>query len=148
MKFSIPREDLLPALQTVTGVVERRQTLPILSNLLLSINGESILLTTTDMEVELVAIIKKKLSEKGEATLPARKLLDICRTLPDEAVLNFEINGDKALLTSGKSRFTLATLPPQEFPSTDISGSTWEFSISEVRFKSLLDRTAFAMACS
>ena len=146
MKFSIPREDLLPALQTVTGVVERRQTLPILSNLLLSIDKESISLTTTDMEVELVAIIKKKLSEKSEATLPARKLLDICRTLPDEAVLNLEINGDKALLTSGKSRFTLATLPPQEFPTTDLSGNTWEFRISEERFKSLLDRTAFAMA--
>lgn len=146
MKFSIPREDLLPALQTVNGVVERRQTLPILSNLLLSVDEKSISLTATDMEVELVAILKKKMSEKGEATLPARKLLDICRTLPEEAMLNLEINGDKALLTSGKSRFTLASLPPQEFPTTELSGSTWEFSVSEDKFKTLLDRTAFAMA--
>ena len=146
MKFSLPREDLLPALQIVNGVVERRQTLPILSYLLLSAEENSLSLTATDMEVELIAILKKKLDQKGEATLPARKLLDICRTLPEEAVLNMEITGDKALLTSGKSRFTLASLPPQEFPTTELSGKTWEFSISEDRFKSLLDRTAFAMA--
>lgn len=137
---------MLPALQIVNGVVERRQTLPILSNLLLSIQEESLSLTTTDMEVELVAVLKKRLNAKGEATLPARKLLDICRALPDEAILNLEINGDKALLTSGKSRFTLASLPPQEFPTTELSGKTWEFNIPEDRFKTLLDRTAFAMA--
>jgi DNA polymerase-3 subunit beta len=146
MKFKLSREDLLPALQVVNGVVERRQTLPILSNLLLNVGKSGLRLTTTDMEVELIAIIKGSYDAKGEITLPARKLLDICRALPEAAEISFNITGDKALITSGKSRFTLATLPAQEFPSVDISESTTEFKIKQGKLKELFDKTGFAMA--
>ncbi len=146
MKFSILREDLLPALQTVNGVVERRQTLPILSNLLLNAQQDSILLTASDMEVELTMETNNAVDSIGEVTLPARKLLDICRALPDEANLNLNIAGDRVLLTSGKSRFILSTLPAQEYPLVEINENIADFKISQSKLKTLLDRTAFAMA--
>ena len=114
MKISISREDILPALQIVNGVVERKQTLPILSNVLFAVSKDSISLTTTDMEVELVATIEKASQKSGEITLPARKLLDICKALPEAAMINMEISTDRASIVSGKSRFVLTTLPAAE----------------------------------
>lgn len=146
MKFSIQREELLPALQTVNGVVERRQTLPILSNLLLSAGPEALQLTATDMEVELVASIKKVVKGGMEVTVSARKFLDICRALPEQAALGLEFEGDRAIVTSGKSRFTLSTLPAREYPLIEMAERIAEFSLAQGRFKTLLDRTAFAMA--
>jgi DNA polymerase III subunit beta len=146
MKFIIKREELLPALQIVNGVVERRQTLPILSNLLVNTKQHSLTLTGTDMEVELVTTIKQTMEVEGETTIPARKLLDICRALPDNSEIKLNINGDKAQVTSGKSRFTLSTLPAQEYPLVDGLESIVEFEVSQKTFKSLLDKTAFAMA--
>ncbi len=146
MKFIIKREELLPALQIVNGVIERRQTLPILSNLLLSAKQHSLTLAGTDMEVELVTEIQQETGVEGETTVPARKLLDICRALPDEAEIKISINNDKVQLTSGKSRFTLSTLPVQEYPLVEELETVVEFEISQRTFKSLLDRTAFAMA--
>ena len=146
MKFIIKREELLPALQIVNGVVERRQTLPILSNLLLNAKKDCLTLAGTDMEVELVTNIKKVIGVEGETTLPARKLLDICRALPEEAEISFSIKGDKAQLTSGKSRFTLSTLPAQEYPLVEEVDSIVEFEVEQKTLKSLLDKTSFAMA--
>jgi DNA polymerase-3 subunit beta len=146
MKFIIKREELLPALQAVNGVVERRQALPILSNLLLSVKKDGITLAGTDMEVELVMKINREMNDEGETTLPARKLLDICRALPEEADISISIKGDKAQITSGKSRFTLSTLPAQEYPLADEVESIAEFEVGQKTLKSLLDRTAFAMA--
>ena len=146
MKFTISREELLPALQIVNGVVERRQTLPILSNLLLNVSSDAMRLTATDMEVEIMAKLSKGLPQGGEITLPARKLLDICRTLPDAAPITISVDGDRALVTSGKSRFTLATLPAQEYPLIEVPDQAASFSLSQSALKTLLDRTAFAMA--
>jgi DNA polymerase-3 subunit beta len=146
MKFTINRELLLPALQTVCGVVERRQTLPILSNILLVIENNYLSLMSTDMEVELMVKLNESFNVSGEITLPARKLLDICRTLPESANLNFEINNDKTHIKSKHSRFTLATLPATEFPSIDISDINQSFTISQKRFRTLLENTQFAMA--
>lgn len=146
MNIIIKREELLPALQTVNGVVERRQTLPILSNLLLAASKENIKLTASDMEVELVATIDKSCREAGEITLPARKLLDICRALPEDAEIKVETSGDQIQVRSGKSRFSLSTLPSQEYPLVEIGEPAVEFSLSQHTLKSLLDRTAFAMA--
>jgi len=146
MKFIILRETLLTALQTINGVVERRQTLPILSNFLLSISEDVIKLTATDMEVELVAVIKERLNTTGEITLPARKLLDICRALPNESIITVSTNADRVSLTSGKSKFTLSTLPAQEYPLVETTENISEFQISQSSFKSLLNQTAFAMA--
>ncbi len=146
MKVIIQREELLPALQAVNGVVERRQALPILSNLLLQETEESTSITATDMEVELKTTINKSFGGAGEITLPARKLLDICRALPDEASLDINIDEGRATVVSGKSRFTLATLPAQEYPSIDMAESMVQFSIPQQSLKELLDKTAFAMA--
>lgn len=146
MNITIKREELLPALQTVNGVVERRQTLPILSNLLLNVSAEHLSLTASDMEVELVATLNRSAEETGEITLPARKLLDICRALPEGAEIKLGNSGDQAQVKSGKSRFTLSTLPAQEYPLVEMSESIVEFSLPQKTLKSLLDRTAFAMA--
>lgn len=146
MKLSISREEILPALQVVNGVVERKQTLPILSNFLFAVTKSAICLTATDMEVELVATIDKAGQKPGETTLPAKKFLDICRALPDNSLISMEINNDRAVILSGKSRFVLSVLPAQEYPSIDFSDDKVHFRISQSSFKKVLDNTAFAMA--
>jgi hypothetical protein len=119
MKFTIQREAFLKPLQQVNGVVERRQTLPVLGNVLINVGKKQVKLTATDLEVELQAQTSATVSEPGDITLPARKLLDICRTLPDEAELDISVKNDRAIVKSGKSRFTLSTLPASEFPVID-----------------------------
>jgi len=146
MKFNINRDALLPVLQTVSGVVDRRQTLPILSNLLLNIESGSLTITATDMEVELIVVIDVQLEQTGELTLPARKLLDICRALPQDAKLQFEVKNDRVLIKSGKSRFTLASLPAQEYPVIDITENVVSFNIKQKKLEKLLENTQFAMA--
>ena len=146
MKFTILREELLPVLQDLSGVVEKRQMLPILSNVLMKVTEDEIRMTGTDMEVELVATIPGQFAEPGEITLPARKLLDICRTLPEKAKIGFSIKGDRATVSSGKSRFTLVTLPAQEFPQIEPAETDLELQVQQSEFKELLDKTSFAMA--
>ena len=146
MKFSIQREDFLKPLQQIIGVVERRQTLPVLGNVLLNTTKKSVRLTATDLEVELQSQVNVAVTETGDITVPARKLLDICRTLPAEAQLDFSVKNDRALVRSGKSRFTLSTLPATEFPVIDKIKSARKFSIQENALRGLIERTAFAMA--
>jgi len=146
MKFNIDREALLPVLQTVSGVVNRRQTLPILSNLLFNLEPNSLSITATDMEVEFVVAMDLQLEQTGELTLPAKKLLDICRALPQDAKLQFEAKKDRVSIRSGKSRFTLATLPAQEYPVIDITDNIISFNIKQNTLEKLLENTQFAMA--
>lgn len=146
MKLTIHREDLLPALQVVNGVVERRQTLPILSNLLLRVGAKDLALTATDMEVELVVTLERSSRSVGEVTLPARKLLDICRSLPEKAELTLDLDGDRAVVLAGKNRFTLATLPAAEYPLIEMGENVAEVTLPQALLKGLLERTSFAMA--
>ncbi len=146
MKFLILREDILTPLQMVNSVVDRRQNLPILSNVLIKLSADKFSLTTSDMEIEMVCEVNKKMEQTGEITLPARKFLDICRSLPESAELQFEKKEDRVLLKSGKSRFTLVAQPAEEFPETDIQNITTEFKIQQSIFKSILEDTMFAMA--
>ena len=146
MKFNIKRDLLLPGIQIVNGVIERRHTLPILSNLLMSVDRKSIKLTGTDMEVELICTIQNDNQEESEFTLPGRKLLDICRALPEDSVMDFQVDKDQVVLKSGRSRFTLATLPAKDFPGTEISNALVTFTISQGDLKSLVEDTMFAMA--
>lgn len=146
MKLSIQREDFLKPLQQVIGVVERRQTLPVLGNVLFNVNRKGIRLTATDLEVELQAEITVPVDEPGDITLPARKLLDICRNLPEEARLDISVKNERALVRSGKSRFTLATLPSSEFPVIDKIKSPSAFSLPEKDLLALIEHTAFSMA--
>jgi DNA polymerase-3 subunit beta len=146
MKFRISRETILQPLQNVIGVVERRQTLPVLSNVLIVADNNRITMTATDLEVELVADIDTEITEAGEITIPARKLLDICRTLPDSAELDFSVTEDKAQLKSGRSRFSLSTLPATEFPSVDEINPVLDFSLPQSQLRNLIEKTHFSMA--
>ena len=146
MKFSIQREVFLQPLSQVIGVVERRQTLPVLANFLISAQADRVNITGTDMEVELIASVGAEVSREGETTVPARKLLDIVRMLPDGAAISVTLEGEKLTVSSGPSRFTLATLPATEFPATDNVETLEVIKIQEHGLKRLLDKTSFAMA--
>lgn len=146
MKISIQREALLKPLQQVIGAVEKRQTLPALANVLIRSEGNGLSVTATDLEVELVASVDQGAEEAGEVTIPARKLADICKALPEGAAIMIVTEGDKATVTSGKSRFTLSTLPAAEFPSLEEVASSREFTIPQGAFKRLIEKTSFAMA--
>jgi DNA polymerase-3 subunit beta len=146
MKFSAERESLLAALQSVIGVVERRQTMPILTNLLLSAESGKLSITATDLEVELVASTEIKSAADSRITVPGRKLLDICRSLPEGATLTFSLDGDKLTVKAGKSRFVLATLPASDFPVIDELAQQQSLKLPQADFKRLLDKTHFSMA--
>ena len=147
MKFSISRDALLKPLNLVAGVVERRQTLPVLSNVLLAHDGETLSLTGTDLEVELCGTINlPEPGDSGEITVPARKLADICKSLPDGARLDFTLDEQRLQIRCGRSRFTLSTLPAGDFPSIEQSASAHEFRVNQGQLKKLIDSTAFSMA--
>jgi len=146
MKFQAQRETLLKPVQAVMGVVERRQTMPILSNVLLTASGGELRVTGTDLEVELVSGIALDAGQDGEVTVPGRKLLDILKALPDDAVIQVSQEKERLIIRSGKSRFTLSTLPATEFPIIEDINAQKHFEMPQATFKTLLDRTAFSMA--
>ena len=148
MKFSISRDSLVRSLNLVAGVVERRQTLPILANVLLVLKEDWLSLTGTDLEVELVGRIQLAVAgeESGEVTVPARKLLDICKSLPEGSDIKFSAKENKVAVRSGSSRFTLSTLPAREFPNVENSIGTHQLALKQGQLKRLIDRTGFAMA--
>lgn len=146
MELKIERELLLKPLQQVIGVVERRQTLPILGNVLLKTSDNELSITATDLEIEMVSHVALQNSDFGETTLPARKFIDICKALPSDASLSIKLEGDRAILRSGKSRFVLSTLPASEFPNIDTFESLVEFDMAQQQLKRLIDKTHFAMA--
>lgn len=148
MKFSIQREDILKPLQTIIGVVERRQTLPVLSNILMVVNDDGLSMTTTDLEVEMVAKTTLENAESGETTVPARKFVDICRALPEGANVTVSLDSEKERVTvkSGKSRFSLATLPVSDFPGVDEVSPQYSLSLPQGELKRLIEKTHFAMA--
>ena len=146
MRFSLQREALLKPLAQVVNVVERRQTLPVLANLLLQVDDGRISLTGTDLEVEMVARADAQDTEAGETTIPARKFFDIVRALPDGSKITITQAGDKITVQAGRSRFSLASLPANDFPSIDEVDATEHVQVPEAALKELIDRTAFAMA--
>ena len=147
MKFSISRDALLKPLNLVAGVVERRQTLPILSNVLLSLEGKKLSLTGTDLEVELVGRVElDSAGVDGEITVPARKLVDICKSLPEGSTIELSVESGKAMVKAGRSRFTLSTLAATEFPSVEEGVGELALDLPQTTVKRLIERTAFAMA--
>jgi DNA polymerase-3 subunit beta len=146
MKFSISREVLLQPLTQVIGVVERRQTLPVLANFMLSAHSDRLTVTGTDMEVELISSVPADVTQEGDITVPARKLVDIVKALPDGSNISFSIADDKATLSAGRSRYTLATLPSSEFPATDQVETLDDIVVAEATLKKMMDKTSFAMA--
>lgn len=148
MEIQIKRETLLKPLQAIIGVVERRQTLPILANVLLSIKEQELSMTGTDLEVELQARVDLEQSAQDvvEITVPGRKLMDICRSLPEDANVTILQEKDRILLRSGRSRFTLTTLPASDFPIVREDTNTSSFIINQRDLRYLIQRTHFAMA--
>ncbi|MGE8294995.1 MAG: DNA polymerase III subunit beta [Pseudomonas sp.] len=147
MHFTIQREALLKPLQLVAGVVERRQTLPVLSNVLLVVEGQQLSLTGTDLEVELVGrVTLEDAAEPGEITVPARKLMDICKSLPSDALIDIRVDDQKLLVKAGRSRFTLSTLPANDFPTVEEGPGSLTFNLPQAKLRRLIERTSFAMA--
>ena len=146
MRFTLQREAFLKPLAQAVNVVERRQTLPVLANFLVQVQNGVLSLTGTDLEVEMIARASVEDAEDGETTIPARKLFEIVRALPDGSRVTVSHSGDKVSVQAGRSRFTLATLPANDFPSVDEVEANERISVPEAALKELIERTAFAMA--
>jgi len=146
MNIKIKREQLLPALISTSSVVEKRQTLPILSNLLLKQKEGILSITGSNLEVEVNKTLSGLGSDEIEITLAANKLVEICRALPVGSSININIEPGKAILTSGKSRFTLKSLPANEFPELQAIDYQERFTLPVQAFKGILELTSFSMA--
>jgi DNA polymerase-3 subunit beta len=145
MIISIHREKLIDPLKQMVGVSEKKQTMPILGNVLLRSEEKMLLLVSSDLEVEVSTAIPYQMQEAVNTTLPARKLLDILKSLPGTDLVDIEINESKATIKSGKSKFTLATIPGADFPYKKESND-FTFSVSAVELDSLIGQTGFSMA--
>ncbi len=147
MKFTIERSHLIKPLQQVSGALGGRPTLPILGNLLIKVEENVLSMTATDLEVELVSKLTLEGDfEAGSITVPSRKFLDICRGLPDDSIITFVLEGDRVQVRSGRSRFSLATLPANDFPNIEDWQSDVEVSLTQADLRTLIDKTQFSMA--
>ncbi|MEY3475040.1 MAG: hypothetical protein RL087_1498 [Pseudomonadota bacterium] len=148
MVLKAAQEQLLSALQSVAGIVERRHTLPVLANVLLRKSGPSVEFTTSDLEIQVRTTVDLGGDDATfSTTVGARKVIDILRSLPGDQTVSLSASGTRLTLQAGKSRFTLQTLPAEDFPLVNESadfGPT--FSIPQKTLKSLLDQVHFAMA--
>jgi len=142
------QERVLDVLQSVSGIVERRHTLPILANVLIRKTGQALQFTTSDLEIQ----IRTQAELDGDSgqfttTVGARKLIDILRSMPSDQTVSLESNQNKLILKGGKSRFTLQTLPAEDFPLVQESSSFGPvFSVPQKTLKQLLNQVSFAMA--
>jgi DNA polymerase-3 subunit beta len=146
MKFSAPRESILKPLQAVIGVVERRQTMAILSHVLLRVENGRLSITATDLEVELIAEGDVDMKSPGEVTVPGRKLHDICKALPDGCKIEVDVSGDRLTLKGGRSRFTLSTLQAADFPTVDAIAGEHKIEVGQSDLRWLIEKTQFSMA--
>jgi DNA polymerase-3 subunit beta len=146
MQILTKKEALMPLLNRVGGVVERRQTLPVLGNLLISATEQLIEVVGTDLEVEVRSRLPANVESPGEITVPARKMIDIWRALPEGGDVAFRVEKDRAMIRSGRSRFALSTLPASDFPLMEGAAGDLRIELQQRQLKSMLERTAFAMA--
>jgi len=146
MKLTAEREKLLAPLQAVIGVVERRQTMPVLANVLLGVAEGKLSIAATDLEVELVAATEVTVQQPGDITVPGRKFLDILRALPEKSSVSMSTEGEKVVIRAARSRFTLSTLPAGEFPVIDDINAQQTVQIPRKELARLLEKTHFSMA--
>src|ERR1700744_2824259 len=148
MKITIERAALLRALGHVQSVVERRNTIPILSNVLMKAENGRLSLSATDMDLEVVEVVPAQITGEGRTTAPAHTLYDIVRKLRDGAQVELDAGGDRnaMVLRSGRSTFTLACLPAEDYPVMGGAPLAHEFMLSGDDLKSLIDRTRFAIS--
>jgi DNA polymerase-3 subunit beta len=146
MKLTAEREKLLTPLQAVIGVVERRQTMPVLANVLLGVAQGKLSIAATDLEVELVAATEVTVQQPGDITVPGRKFLDILRALPEKSSVSMSTEGEKVVIRAARSRFTLSSLPAAEFPVIDDINAQQIVQIPRKELARLLEKTHFSMA--
>jgi len=146
MEFVVNRDTLWPIVGRVIGVVERRQTLPILGNLMVTARDGLVRFTGSDQEVEVTAECAADVSEEGETTVPGRKLADICRSLNEGADIRFTTKNDRCVLTAGRGRFALGVLSATDYPLMEAEQGGRGIPLAEGVLKRLLEKTAFAMA--
>ncbi|MDR2876030.1 MAG: DNA polymerase III subunit beta [Methylobacillus sp.] len=148
MNIKIAREELLKPLSSVSGIVERRHTLPILTNLLLEAKQETLMLTATDLEMQISLSTEAKPGADIATTVSASKLLDICRSLPEQSQITLEITDNRMQIKAGKSRFNLQTLPAADYPLMAKGGGDTSLTLSlpQNQLKRLLRQVQYAMA--
>jgi len=147
MKFTAEREVLLRPLQLVTGVVERRHTLPVLANVLVEARDGLVTITGTDLEVSLSAVAPgANIEVEGSTTIPARKMTDIWRSLPEGATVTVEVDENRVIVRSGRSRYALATLPASDFPHLEAAAGELETTLPRGSLARLLEQVSFSMA--
>ncbi|QIW15282.1 DNA polymerase III subunit beta [Pasteurellaceae bacterium RH1A] len=148
MQFTISREQLLKPLQQVCGVLSSRPTLPVISNILVEVQNDRVFLTGTDLEVELTtqAELVQAVDFSGKFTIPAKKFLDICKSLPDDSLISVQFEQDKALIKASRSKFTLATLPAEDYPNLMDWSPEVDFNLDQATLARLIDATQFSMA--
>src|ERR1700685_3787700 len=148
MKITVERSELLKSLGHVHRVVERRNTIPILANVLLRADRSKLSLKATDLDVEVTDTIAAEVGPGGSTTVPAHMFFDIVRKLPEGAQIVLDSSGDRAALAirAGRSRFTLQTLPESDFPDLAPGEMTHKFSLKAADLKRLIDKTQFAIS--
>lgn len=147
MHFSIQRETLLKPLQQLAGIAGGKTSRPILGNVLLQVETDCLRLTATDTELSLQTTVGLTgVVGKGEITVPARKFIDICRTLPSDSVLQISLENNQVTIKTENAHFNLSTLPVKEFPDLETQAAQFECNIAENDFRYLLESTHFAMA--
>jgi DNA polymerase-3 subunit beta len=146
MNIQISKDLLLPALTKVCGIIEKRQTLPILGNVLIVANNNQLTFVGSDLETEITTTVNNVECTNGEVTVSGRKLFDICRLLKDESLVSISIEENKMVLSSGRSKFSLQTLPAKEYPRLDEITQDFTFSLPQKDLFQLFTSTAYAMA--
>ena len=147
MKLTINRESLLPVLERATGVVEQKSTTPVLSNVLLSASDKGLRITGTDLDTEISGTIDNTgIESSGSTTVSAKKLIDICKSLATDSIIEIELNNGTLNLSSGRSVFNLATLPADDFPVLDDISFATTMPFIENEFLNLINQTSYAMA--
>lgn len=148
MRLIIERNALLKALNHVASVVERRNTIPILSNVLLRADGKSVTLTSTDLDIEVVETVQAEVSKEGSTTVPAHMFHDIVRKLADGAQVELSLGPDdgRMALVSGPAKFALQVLPPDDFPDMSAGEMSHAFDLKASELKRLIDKTRFAIS--
>ena len=146
MDFYITKEEVVKSLNQTLGVVEKRQTLPILSNVLFEVDESSLKLTATDLESEIsTTSTVSNFKSGGKTTAPARKLSDLCRLMPDLAEIHFFLDGDNLKIETESGKYNLSTLPSEDFPVFEIEDTQSQINISSQNLKNLITKTSFAM---
>ena len=146
MDFYITKEEVVKSINLTLGVVEKRQTLPILSNVLFEVDESSLKLTATDLESEISTTSTiSNFKSGGKITAPARKLSDLCRLMPDLAEIHFYLDGDNLKIETESGKYNLSTLPSEDFPVFETEDTQSQINISSQNLKNLITKTSFAM---